>query len=397
LLTQCQNGTLGRFLARRMIEADRDAAIPQVLLALSHARPDSYPAYPRAVLDGILEAVRGLKRAEMPKFWSGTSKQLADRGDPEIRAKLAALGLLFGDPAAEPGLRSVVEDRRAAPEARGFALQNLVDRRAAGLAPLLLRLLDDPVLRGPSIRALATCNDPTTPRALLRRYLDLSLLERDDAIATMASRPSWATALLDAVRAGTIPRRDVSTTVARQILAFGDPKLSESLEKSWGVLRPTARDKAPLMAKYKAILAAGDLPPADPDRGRALFGRMCGQCHRLYGQGGDVGPDLTGSDRANPDYILENVLDPSASVGKDYRLATVATVDGRMIAGIIREQSPAAVVIQTATERITVPRDDVEGIKTADVSMMPEGQLDPLTPREIRDLFAYLATTRPGR
>jgi putative heme-binding domain-containing protein len=291
----------------------------------------------------------------------------------------------------------VVEDRAAAADARQFALQNLVDRRTAGLAPLLFRLLDDPGLRGPAIRALAAYNEPATPRALLRRYLIFSLPERDDAIATMASRPSWATALLDAVRAGTVPRRDVSTTAARQILAFGDPKLSESLEKSWGVLRPTARDKAPLIAKYKAILASADSPPADPDRGRTLFGRMCGQCHRLYGQGGDVGPDLTGSDRANPDYILENALDPSASVGKDYRLATVATADGRLIAGIIREQSPAAVVIQTASERITVPRDDVEAIKTSDVSMMPEGQLDPLTPQEIRDLFAYLATTKPLR
>ena len=84
------------------------------------------------------------------------------------------------------------------------------------------------------------------------------------------------------------------------------------------------------------------MPPADPDRGHALFGRICAQCHKLFDQGGDVGPDLTGSDRANPDYILENVLDPSASVGRDYTLTTVATRDGRLVAGIVREQSPAA-------------------------------------------------------
>ncbi len=113
--------------------------------------------------------------------------------------------------------------------------------------------------------------------------------------------------------------------------------------------------------------------------------------------GGDVGPDLTGSDRANPDYILENVLDPSASVGKDYTLTTVATTDGRLIAGIVREQIALGLVIQTASERITVPREDVEAIKPSNASMMPEGQLDPLTPQEIRDLFAYLATTKPGR
>jgi putative heme-binding domain-containing protein len=68
-----------------------------------------------------------------------------------------------------------------------------------------------------------------------------------------------------------------------------------------------------------------------------------------------------------------------------------------VIAGIIREQSPTAVVIQSASERITVPREDVEAIKPSKASMMPEGQLDPLTPQEVRDLFAYLATTRPLR
>jgi putative heme-binding domain-containing protein len=75
----------------------------------------------------------------------------------------------------------------------------------------------------------------------------------------------------------------------------------------------------------------------------------------------------------------------------------VATRDGRLVAGILREQSPAALVVQTASERITLPRDDVEAIKTSKTSMMPEGQLEPLTSQEIRDLFAYLAVTQPRR
>ena len=119
-----------------------------------------------------------------------------------------------------------------------------------------------------------------------------------------------------------------------------------------------------------------------------LFGRICAQCHKLYGQGGDVGPDLTGSDRANPDYILENVLDPSATVGRDYTLTTVATRDGRLVAGIVREQSPAALVIQTASERITLPREDVEAIKTLehlDDARRPARTTDaPGDPRPVR-------------
>ena len=219
---------------------------------------------------------------------------------------------------------------------------------------------------------------------------------RRDRHAGLAAGLGGGPAGCDPRRSDPPPRREHDDRAA-------DPRLRRSQARggAGGVLgpalRPTAQDKAPLIAKYKAILASDNLPPADPDRGRALFGRICTQCHKLFGQGGDVGPDLTGSDRANPDYILENVLDPSASVGKDYTLTTVATSDGRLVAGIVRERSAAALVIQTASERITLPREDVNAIKTSNASMMPEGQLDPLTPQEVRDLFAYLAATKPGR
>ncbi len=396
-LMHSRNARLHRFLARRMVEKDLGAMMPAVLGAISEAGLESSPSIPRSILDGVLEAVAGRKRVEMPKWWPDIPKPMVAKGDAEIRAKLAALGLLFGDPAAEAGLRAIVEDRGADVSSRQFAMRNLVDRRAAGLPPVLFRLLDDEAMRAPAIRALAAFNDPKTPATLLKRYPNLTPAERDDAIATLASRPAWARAMIEAIDSGTIPRRDVSTTIARQVLAFGDGKLTEAMEKAWGSLRPTARDKAPLIAKYHAILADRRLPPANLGRGRLLFGRMCGQCHRLYGEGGDLGPDLTGSDRANPDYILQNVLDPSASVGKDYTMTTVATVDGRLISGIVREQTPAGLVIQTATDRVTIPREDVEAIKPSSVSMMPEGQLDPLAPLEIRDLFAYLAIARPLR
>ncbi len=395
LLERCPSTMNCRFIARRLIAAGAEAGLVSLMPAL-RARPGAYPAFHRDVLDGILEAFSGRKRVGMPEDWGSAFAWLTGRGDPDVKAKAAALGLLFGDPGAEAGLRLVVEDRAAPSGARQFALQNLVDRRNAGLAPILFRLLDDPKLRASAIRALAAYNDPTTPGSILGRYTSLTPGERDDAVATLASRPVWASALLDAVRKGSVPRRDLNTTIARQILAFQVPSLTAALERSWGTLRPTARDKAPLIGKYKTMLASRDLPTPDPDRGRTLFGRICAQCHRLFGEGGEVGPDLTGSDRANPDYVLENVLDPSATVGRDYTLTTVATRDGRLVSGILREQSQGALVIQTPSERITLPREDVEAVKGSTTSMMPEGQLEPLTPQEIRDLFAYLAATRPA-
>jgi putative membrane-bound dehydrogenase-like protein len=390
LLLRCPSSTLRRFIARRLVAADAATGLAWLLPALED-RPQSFPSLRLDVLDGMLDALRGQKRADMPKGWPPVFARLVDQGDPVVRARAAALGLLFGDPHAEAQLRSIVSNRTESSSARQFALQNLVERRTAGLAPSLMTLLNDPDLRGAAIRALAAYNDPATPEAILRVYPKLAASERDDAVATLASRPAWALTLLDAVRRGAVPRRDLSTSVARQILEFRASKLTSALQQAWGTLRPTSPDKANLIAKYKAIMASSESPPPSLDRGRALYDRICSQCHRLFGHGGDVGPDLTGSDRANPDYILENVLDPSATVGKDYTLTNVATTDGRLVSGILREQTPSVLVIQTASERITLPRDDVETIKSSNVSMMPEGQLEPLTPQEVRDLFAYMA------
>ena len=84
----------------------------------------------------------------------------------------------------------------------------------------------------------------------------------------------------------------------------------------------------------------------------------------------------------------------TAIVSRDFTLTSIATADGRLISGIIREQTDASLVIQTANDRVIVPRDDVEAVKPSHTSMMPEGLLDPLSPGEIRDLFAYLASSK---
>jgi putative heme-binding domain-containing protein len=232
--------------------------------------------------------------------------------------------------------------------------------------------------------------DASSPRAILDRYGSFSEPDRADAVATLAARPATARLLLDAMEAGAIPRRDVSSATARQILAFKDRDLSARLERAWGTLRPTSGAKAAQMAKYKALLSS-EPGSADPSRGRDVFRRSCAQCHKLFDSGGDVGPDLTGSGRADLSYVLENVLDPSAAVGQDYRLTTVATTDGRLLSGIIRSRDARSLTLQTPNERVVVPLAEVEAEKTSSESMMPEGLFEKLSPSELRDLIAYLA------
>ena len=98
------------------------------------------------------------------------------------------------------------------------------------------------------------------------------------------------------------------------------------------------------------MLARRPAEAPDLTLGRAVFAKTCQQCHTLFGAGGKVGPDLTGSNRADLDYVLSNVLDPSALIGKDYLAHVVATTDGRVLTGIVRAEDKDAITLVTANE-----------------------------------------------
>jgi putative heme-binding domain-containing protein len=112
----------------------------------------------------------------------------------------------------------------------------------------------------------------------------------------------------------------------------------------------------------------------------------------LFGEGGKIGPDITGSNRANLDYILENILDPSAIVGKDYLMTIIVTMDGRTISGLIQKETDSAVTLRTINDTVVVAKSDIDERKLSPLSLMPEGQLNQLTPDDQRDLIAYLAS-----
>jgi putative heme-binding domain-containing protein len=124
--------------------------------------------------------------------------------------------------------------------------------------------------------------------------------------------------------------------------------------------------------------------------GRALFQRHCGNCHRLYGQGEMIGPDLTGSGRHDLDYLLQNMVDPSAVVDTNFRMKIVTTKDGRVMQGLIISPTERTITLQTQTESITLERSAIERIEQTSLSPMPDGLLDQLTDEQIRDLIAYL-------
>jgi len=195
---------------------------------------------------------------------------------------------------------------------------------------------------------------------------------------------------LDAVEKKSVPRTDLSAFVARQLFALGDAQVTERLRTVWGEVRDSSPKKQEQMAKLKSMLTTPFLSRADLASGRAIYQKTCQNCHKLYGEGGLIGPDLTGSNRGNLEYLLSNLIDPSGEIAQDYRMSIVVTADGRVITGMVVERTPNRLVIQTATERVVLAVEDVEETRVSPLSMMPEGQLDPLSKEQVRDLIGYL-------
>jgi putative membrane-bound dehydrogenase-like protein len=379
-----------QFVARRVVDDAAANAAAADLAPLVAALKDLNDDATLDMLKGAREGVRGRKRMPMPTNWPAAYAKLSKSSVPAIRENAVVLALVFGDPQALVDLRRIAQDATTKPAERVAALEALVENRSPDLAPLLQELLADKATRRAALRGLAAYPDAATTAKILAVYPDLTPDEKQDAIATLASRKESAVALLDAVEKKAIPRSDVSAFAARQMFALGDPKLTERLRQVWGEVRDTAPQKQAQLAKYRALLTPAYLKNADLRNGRLVFSKTCQQCHKLYGEGGTIGPDLTGSNRADLDYLLSNLIDPSSEVASDYRMSVVRTKDDRVITGIVAERSKARVVVQTATEKITLSPDDVDGVTDSQLSIMPENQLDSLTREQVRDLLGYL-------
>ncbi len=390
LLVKARIPLVRELLARRLASLPGpEAESLRPLIALLAKTDDT--ELQRDILRGVQEALHGRRLVAMPDGWSAAYTRLTSGPSAEVRERALALAVQFGDARAFAALRHTVGDTAAAPETRCKALDTLLQSQRPDLLPLLDGLLDDRDLRAAAVRGLAVFGDPGTPAKLLERYAAFPEDVRRDVVATLASRPAFALALLDAVERGAVPRDDVSAYTVRQLQGLRNREVNARLAKVWGTARATSQEKKALIAKYKALLSPDDLKAADRARGRLVFGKQCASCHRLFDDGGRIGPDLTGSQRANLDYVLENVLDPNAVVPKEYQVTRFVLTSGRVLEGVVPQEDARSVTVQTPTERLVVAKEEIESREQLKVSLMPEGLLETLSREEVRDLIAYLA------
>lgn len=379
-----------RLAARRLAE-DIDHAPARVDALLSGVAATAAIEVRQAVLDGIAEALRGRRKAPKPAVWDALNTSLAAGSTDALRQRIRHLGALFGEGRATDELRAIALEDSAALAARRTALQSLVDVGAPGLRDVCAQLLRIRGLAGAAAAGLALSAEPAVADLMLSAWPQVPGSERPPVMSVLVSRPAWAAMVLDRLAAGKLQRADLSGFHARQIRAFKDPALTRRLDEVWGRTQDGSEsENNAALTKWRQLLAPDTLVGADPAKGRTHYAALCGACHTLNGEGGNIGPNLTGAARDNLEYLLENILIPSAVVPDDYRLTTLKLKDGRVLAGMIRARTKKILSLQTMTEQVALSVDDIVSQETSAVSLMPAGLLDGLELNQARDLVAYL-------
>ncbi|MCI0536120.1 MAG: PmoA family protein [Verrucomicrobiales bacterium] len=266
--------------------------------------------------------------------------------------------------------------------------------------PLLLGALppvfsaDSPEFIRHVFAALGRMEDPKLADVLLAEYPRMARELQPLAIDLIMQRERWARKLLDAVLANQLPKAALHPNHLRKILESNDREAFWKVEKAFGQVRA---ERNPEREKVVAEMAGYFREhKGNPHRGQTVFRNFCAQCHVIYGEGGQVGPDLTANGRSSFEQLLSNVFDPSLVIGPAYQVATVVTKDGRNLTGLIAEDNEQRVVIRMAGEgEKTVPRHNVKYTRVSKLSMMPEGIETLLEKSDLSDLFAFLALDKP--
>ena len=262
----------------------------------------------------------------------------------------------------------------------------------AGCVPIVLGCLTpsrDAEVVSSAVRVLGRFDDEAITRSLLNIYADVPANVRSQIVDVLLRRPESAKSLIQQVADEKVSKDDIGISQLRIAAAHQDTELDEAIREIWGSIKPgTPEEKLATMRRFSNDLRAGS---GDVANGKELFKKHCAPCHILNKEGNKIGPDLTTANRKDTAALLANLVDPSAVVRREYVNYAVLTEDGRLLTGLLAEQDAASVtVLDEKNQRTKIPRGEIEEIREAEVSLMPEKLLEKLTPQELRDLFAYL-------
>ena len=349
------------------------------------------------LLNGMETGLVGRKYDAVPAALANWFDAAWKKQTPSL--SLVRIGLRFGDERARVTAFELVNDARLAETNRAELVEIIGQTGDADCVPKLLALFKDSSsgkIRRAALSALQHFADPDVPAKLLENYAALSPDLRGRVRGVLASRPGWARTLVDAVEAKRIAATEISPDEARQMTALKDAELARRVEKIWGKIKTDSpEEKRNFINQAKLVLkpsgVAGRDAKGNSVEGRKIYMQACGVCHKLFGEGGNVGPDLTSADRKNLDVLLQNIVNPSAYIRPEFVNYDVETKDGQNIGGLMVESTPAAVtIVDRNNQRHVFSRDRITSLRESEFSLMPDGLLEALQPQQLMDLFSYL-------
>lgn len=366
-----------------LIEADPDSA-KKTLATLSEK-----------VQTGELDAKQ---QAALQSRLGQPLRAILAKDDHPLALDAALLAAVWKDKNALAIVRRVVASSDETNERRAAGFATLVasgDGQALDLAADLLAEVRNPLpLRSSVLAALGRSESAKVASIVLAGYASYEADLQPKAIELLTQRAAWSKSLLKAIGEGQIPAAALNANQVARLQASPDEELKKLVAAKWGTIRADRNPQREQVVAQMRTLFQEKL--GDPHKGAAVFQKVCGQCHKIHGEGQEVGPDLTSNGRASFEQLLSNVFDPSLVIGAAYQARQVVTGDGRVLTGLVAEENEQRLVLKLQGGKIeTIPRDEIDELITSPLSLMPEGLETQLKPEELSDLFAFLSLDRP--
>ncbi len=388
----------GQLLARI---AERDGEDPFMRIAvLSSATPHAAALVetllPQATVgkpaELFFELLRALPADSAKAAQSRVAKALADassRGAEAWQFKAAAalpdarMLDVFGEKA-----RAVV--RAGSDPKLSVAALGLLGRDSKKMTADLALLRDllapriAPELHATAVATLGRIADKGAADVLLEGWKGFGPALRQSAMDVLLSRANSSAALLAAVEAGRVPAAEIGAAQRQALLKHRDAAIAK---RAANIFAEVSADRQRVVAEYLASTAT----EGDAEKGRAIFRIQCALCHRLKGEGVEVGPDLGMVASKPAAELLTAILDPNQAIEPKYLAYLVTTADGRALAGIIASESANDIVLKLpGGSAQNVLRNEIKELAATARSLMPEGLEHAITPAQMTDLLSFL-------
>ena len=350
------------------------------------------PKLHAACIRALWGAYQGRLQVDKPAYWEQLASLASKHPDPAVM-RLAILVNSIVDRTDDPApLLQIIAMKDVPLMERKVAVEAIGNIDTAEAIDQLERLMEDPDLGNAAAFAMRRTLSKPRAAALVERYTQASQPARTGIISALASRVDSMEVLLDAIEKNTIPQDQVDATTWRQFQSAGNWELLERARKLNKSLELSG-NRQELIEKEEALLTPEAIQKGGINFGRLVWINKCGTCHKLYGEGGQIGPELTGAQRTNLRYWLENILAPSALVAENYRVTALRMQDGRVITGVVVSETPRELTVQTAQEKIVVFAAEIEQRSASQMSLMPEGLFEGLTQDQKASLLKYLMSS----